>query len=140
MRRHVFRDDRAGANERILPYGDAGQDRRIRAYRSARLHDRWDEGPILGALHGAVGIRGPRALIVCEHYAVTDENIVFYRHPLADKTMRRDLTILADNHPLLYLYERSDPRIITYFTLIQVDEIKNADILSNKHISYLFLG
>src|SRR6516225_1273919 len=121
MRRHVFRDDRAGANERIFPYGDAGQDRRIRAYRSARLHDRRDEGPILGPLHGAVGIRGPRALIVCEHDAVTDENIVFYRHALADKTMRRDLTILADTHPLLYLYKRSDPRIITYFTFIQVD-------------------
>src|SRR6516162_4021975 len=129
MRRHVFRDDRAGANERILPYGDAGQDRRIRAYRSARLHDRWDEGPILGALHGAVGIRRARALIVCEHDTVTDENIVFYRHPLAYKTMRRDLTILADDHPLLYLHERSDSRIITYFTLIQVDEIQSANIL-----------
>src|SRR6516162_10741073 len=140
MRRHVFRDDRAGANERILPYGDAGQDRRIRAYRSARLHNRWDEGPILGALHGAVGIRGPRALIVCEHDAVTDGNIVFYRHALADKTMRRDLTILADNHPLLHLHECGNLRIITYFTLIQVDEIQNADILSDKHISYLFLG
>src|SRR6516162_7207404 len=140
MRRHVFRDDRAGANERILPYGDAGQDRRIRAYRSARLHNRWDESPILGALHGAVGIRGPRALIVRKHDTVTDENIVFYRHPLADKRMRRDLAILANNHPLLYLYECRDPGMITYLTLIQVDEIKNPDILSDKNISYLFRG
>src|SRR5215469_11699185 len=135
MRRHVFRHNRAGADERILPYDDAGQYRRIRSYRSARLHDRSDKGPVLGAPDGAVRIHGSRALIVCEHYAMTDEHVVFYRHALTNKRMGRNFAILADDHSLLYLYECCNERVIAYNALIQVDEIINADILSDAHFS-----
>src|SRR5260370_17618911 len=62
------------------------------------------------------------------------ENIVFNGHPFANKTMARDLAILADSGVFLNLYEGAYLGVIANFTAVEIDELGKLHILSQLHI------
>jgi hypothetical protein len=65
---------------------------------------------------------------------VTDEDIVLYGNALADKRMTLNLTILADSRAFLYLDECSDPRVISDFAAVEIDEVIYFDASTELHI------
>src|SRR2546426_2344312 len=110
-RRDILRHDRAGADERTLANRDAAHDHGAAPDRRPSTDARRHDLPVGLGLERAAGGRA-RIAIVDEHHAVTDEDLVLDRHPLAQERMRGDLAPGADAHALLNLDERTDLRLV----------------------------
>src|SRR6185437_2595665 len=70
-------------------------------------------------------------LIVGEHDAGADKRLILDRHAFADEAVRGDLAARADRDAGLHLDERPDPRLVSYRTTIEIDEVR----LKNLHVA-----
>ena len=126
--RHVARDDRAGPDDRTGPDPDAAEDDRAGAQRGAALDDRLQQLPVLLRLQGAVARRRARVLVVDEHDAVPDEDLVLDRDPLADEGVALDLAAGADPRSPLDLDERPDPGRVADLAAVEIRERSDDDV------------
>src|SRR5215469_632072 len=65
---------------------------------------------------------------------MADEYLIFDSNPFTDKGVARDLAIATDLGILLDLDERSDLRIVPNLAPIQVDKLRNPDVLTKLHV------
>ena len=65
---------------------------------------------------------GPRVLVVDEHHAVADEDLVLDGHAFADEGVAGDLDPAADAGAFLDFDEGADLALVTDLAAIEVDE------------------
>src|SRR6185369_2287373 len=66
--------------------------------------------------------------VVNKHDAVTDEDLVFDLHALADETMRRDFTVAAHAGVLLDFDERSNAGSVANLAAVKIYEVIDFDV------------
>lgn len=119
---NVFGDDRTGTDHCVFADSDAGDDGCVRADACSFFYKSWDDAPIFFRLGRAVRVGGSRELVVREHHAVADEDVVFDSHALAQKRVRRYLASTADLDSFLDLDECTDARFVADLASVGVDE------------------
>src|SRR5439155_12265669 len=82
------------------------------------------------ALEAAVGARGTRVLVVDEHDAVTDEDLVLDRHAVAYERVALHLAAGADARAALNLDERPDARPVPDRAAVEVRERADPDVVA----------
>ncbi len=85
FRSYVLRHDGAGADDCLLPDGDAAHDRGIAADACAASYTRWHNVPIPIGLQRAALSRRTWVLVVDESHGVADENFIFDLDSFANK-------------------------------------------------------
>jgi hypothetical protein len=91
--------------------------------------------PVLFCLQLAGASRGARIAIVNERDPMSNEDVVFDRHALANKCVARNLAAVTDLRILLDLYESADLRLIADFTAIKIDELREHYVLAQLDVS-----
>jgi hypothetical protein len=122
-RSDVARHNRSGTYYCALADRDPTHNDRTASERGTFAHSRFDHLPIGWSSKGPVNIGCVRLQIVNEYHPVTDENLIFDHHALAQETVRRDLAPLADHHPLLDLDKGANSRFVAYPTGIDIDQV-----------------
>ena len=127
---YIFRDNAAGADDRILADGDVGQNGGARTDRRAlRLMTVRSTFQSLSVCSAAASGSGPRIAIVDECHSVPNEDVVFDRDPFADEGVAGDLAALADAGVLLDLDKGADLRLVSDFASIEIDELGEPNVL-----------
>ena len=97
--------------------------------------------PVSIGLNTAILIRSARKTIVDECDVVTYQYIVLYVHAFANKTVTRNLAVLADGSTLLNFYESTHLTAIIDTAAIGVYKVEYLDVFPNFHIvERLFVG
>src|SRR5438309_4489262 len=126
---HIAGHNAAGPADGVLPddhvreYGHPGPDRR------AFSHQRGLDLPVLPGLEFPRRSRRPRIRVVDEGDAMADEDVILDRHAFTDEGVARNLAPPADLRILLDLDERSDLRFVADLAAVQVDELRELDVL-----------
>jgi hypothetical protein len=71
---------------------------------------------------------------VDEHYAVSDEDVVFDNYAFTDEGVAGDLAAFAHRRVLLDLHKGSDFRFVANLTSIKVDELGKLDVSSKLYV------
>ena len=108
VRRNVFGDHAAGADDGILADGEAAKDGSVGADGGAFFDYYGHDLPVGFGLQTAAGGCGPGVAIVDEHDTVADEDLVLDGHPLADEGVALDLAVSADGGVFLDFDEGTD--------------------------------
>ena len=118
MRRHVFRDNRPGANHRAPPNFHTGQKGCIRPNRDPRAHHRPQDfiRVLLAAREAVVGKGriGSDEYIVFQGDPVPNLDAALYRYPIADqdfvfdKDMIANIAIFANHRPGQNMHKSPD--------------------------------
>ncbi len=127
--RDVACDDAAGADDGAFADRDVGENRGAGSDRSALLHERALDLPVARRLKLSGRRRRPRIGIVDEGDAVADEDVVLDRHTFADERVTRDLAAPPDGRVFLDLDERPDRRLIADLAAVEIDELRELDVL-----------
>ena len=77
---------------------------------------------------------GARALVVDEHHAVADEDLVADLDSVADERVALDLAALADARAALHLHERADARVVPDRAAVEVREGVHDDALAESDV------
>jgi hypothetical protein len=93
---NVSGDHGAGSHEGPRPDSHATKDDDAGTERSASLHHGSQEGPIVIRLGNAFVGRGAREPVVDEENPVTDDDLIFDLHAVANERVARDLAGGAD--------------------------------------------
>src|SRR6266702_7368165 len=133
VRRHVFRHNAPGANDRVLTNGYIAQNGRSGTNGSPFADFGSFDFPVGFRLQPASGNRCARVHVVDEGHAVANEDVVFNVHALTDERMARNLAAAADRGILLDFDERSDFRLIADFAAVQIDEFRKLHVLAQLH-------
>src|SRR2546425_6701390 len=126
---HVAGDDAAGPDDGILPDDHVREDCRPGPDRCAFPHQRGLDLPVLLALEFPRRSRRPWIGVVDEGDAVADEDVVLDRHAFTDEGVARNLAPPADLRIFLDLDERPDLRFVADLAAVQVDELRELDVL-----------
>src|ERR1700742_207857 len=132
--RNIFGDHAARPDNRVFTNGGVAQDGGSRSDRRALLHNRAFDLPVGFRLEVPVRRRGPRVAVVDEGHAVTDEDVIFDDHALADKGMAGDLAAPPNPGVLLNLHEGADFAFVAHLTTIKVDEFGQPDVGAELYI------
>jgi hypothetical protein len=89
---------------------------------------------MLGLLHGAVIVNGPRQAVIDEDYVVPDEYTVFDRHALADKRMTADLALRSYLRAPLYFNKCPNLGVVSDLTTVKVNEVVYSYAFSHHHV------
>src|SRR2546428_1132789 len=127
--RHVAGHDAAGPDDGILPDDHVREDCRPGPDRRASPHQRGLDLPVLLALEFPRRSRRPWIGVVDEGDAVADEDVILDRHAFTDEGVARNLAAPADLRILLDLDERPDLRFVADLAAVQVDELRELDVL-----------
>jgi hypothetical protein len=73
-------------------------------------------------------------VIVDEHDAVPNENLIVYSHTFANERMTLNFAQPADPHILLYLHEGTDASAITYDATVKVSKSIDDHVLTYYYI------
>src|ERR1700693_4387359 len=128
--RNILCYDASGADNCLLSNHDIAKQSHSRTNRSAFLHYRPIDLPILFGLQPALRRSCARVGIVNESYAVTNKHVVLDRDAFANEAMAGDLAILSDSRILLNLNKSPNFRVVTDFATIKIDELRQFDVLT----------
>jgi hypothetical protein len=98
--------------------------------RSASPDGRRHQLPALFGLEVARLVRRLGPLVVDEHHAVSDEDLVFDCDAVADERVALDLAVRADDCASLDLDEGTDASVVADFAAVQIGERKNHHIFA----------
>ena len=121
-RRDVARDDGAGADEGARADTNPAEDHGTRADRRPALDDGRSNSQSSAVCSSPAVVRRGRALVVDEHDAVPDEDLVLDRDAVADERVALDLAARADRGAALDLDERADSRVVADRAAVEVRE------------------
>src|SRR5438128_720778 len=132
--RDVPRHDGAGAHDRAFADPDAAEDDRTRAEARSVLDDRLQQLPVVAGLEAALVRRRAWELVVDEHDAVADEDLVADLDSVAHEGVALHLAALADRRAALDLHERADARLVADPAAVEVRERPDDDAVAERDV------
>src|SRR5262249_8252137 len=130
IRRDAPGDYAPGPDDGILPDREVAQDGGAGADRSSTLDQGRRHFPIFFGLQAAARGGGARVDVVDERYPMSYEDVLLDSDAFADKSVAGDLAVAPDPGVLLDLDKRADLGVITNLTAVQVDELREFDVLA----------
>ena len=79
-------------------------------------------------------MRGLGVLVVCEHDAVADEDLILNGDALTDKSVALNFAVSADSGVFLYLDEGANLGAVTDGAAVEIDEIVELDIVAQLYV------
>src|SRR3954447_9410933 len=119
---HVGGDHRPGSDEGTGADRHATEDDGPRSDRCAVVHLDAEQLPVVRRLDLPRRVEDARRLVVDEHHAVSDEDVVTDAHTVTDEGMALDLAVGADHGSPLDLDEGADHRSIADAAPVEVRE------------------
>ena len=94
-----------------------------------------DELPVLFGLQATVGARRARVLVVDEHHAVADEDLVADLDAVTDERVALNLAVARRSTPRLDLDERPDPGPVADPAAVEIRERLDDDVLAELDVA-----